>query len=377
MPDFRLLESHLAGDFLHHCARLIQQLEFQAIQYRRFTSPLVGVRDERREFHRLLSLTVHRESVGCQLLHLVALGVGQRGANSVGTLCVLIFLHIHLHLHRGIPVLVVKVGGHVPVEEARLGCGIERHIVEDASQSPVVLTFQIITVTILHHTNSQHVLAGLQIGSHVIFSRFLSTLVIAYLLTVQPHKRAALCFLHTQEHLLSLPVGRQGEGLAISARWVIISRHKRRIRSEGSRHIAELRIAISLHLPVAGHMDGVPLAVLEVRLKESLRHLLGRVGKEETPIAIQRQMFLGKVISMSLLLVLLKHRGVLDVVIDMLQILSARLQRASCKQTNGKMFNVHIVYFFVFSTDRVSFALQSYNKFSTSNGIIINKKGQK
>ena len=93
-------------------------------------------------------------------------------------------------------------------------------------------------------------------------------------------------------------------------------------------------------------MDGVPLAVLEVRLEESLRHLLGRVGKEETPIAIQRQMFLGKVISMSLLLVLLKHRGVLDVVIDMLQILSARLQRASCKQTNGKMFNVHIVYFF-------------------------------
>jgi hypothetical protein len=80
---------------------------------------------------------------------------------------------------------------------------------------------------------------------------------------------------------------------------------------------------------------------------------------------------------MSLLLVLLKHRGVLDVVIDMLQILSARLQRASCKQAKGKMFYVHIVYFFVFSTDRVGFALQSYNKFSISNGIIINKKGQK
>jgi hypothetical protein len=41
------------------------------------------------------------------------------------------------------------------------------------------------------------------------------------------------------------------------------------------------------------------------------------------------------------------------------------------------MFNVHIVYFFVFSTDRVSFALQSYNKFSISNGIIINKKRTK
>ena len=96
-------------------------------------------------------------------------------------------------------------------------------------------------------------------------------------------------------------------------------------------------------------MDGVPLAVLEVRLKESLRHLLGCVGKEETPIAIQRQMFFSEIISMSLLLVLLKHRGVLDVVIDMLQILSVRLQRASSKQATGKMFNVHIVNFILYS----------------------------
>ena len=31
----------------------------------------------------------------------------------------------------------------------------------------------------------------------------------------------------------------------------------------------------------------------------------------------------------------------------------------------------------MFSTDRVNFALQSYNKFSTSNGIIINKNRTK
>jgi hypothetical protein len=60
-------------------------------------------------------------------------------------------------------------------------------------------------------------------------------------------------------------------------------------------------------------------------------------------------MFLGEVISMSLLLVLLKHLGVLDIVIDMLQILSVRLQRASGKQAKGKMFNVHIVNFILYS----------------------------
>ena len=72
-------------------------------------------------------------------------------------------------------------------------------------------------------------------------------------------------------------------------------------------------------------MDGVPLAVLEVRLEESLRHLLRGVGKEKTPITIKRQMFLREIISVSLLLILFKDRGVLYVVIDMFQILSVCL----------------------------------------------------
>ena len=43
MSDFRLLESHLAGDFLHHCARLIQQFQLESIEHRSFASPLVGI----------------------------------------------------------------------------------------------------------------------------------------------------------------------------------------------------------------------------------------------------------------------------------------------------------------------------------------------
>ena len=44
MSDFRLLESHLAADLLHHLASLVQQFQFQGVEGRCLTGPLVRVR---------------------------------------------------------------------------------------------------------------------------------------------------------------------------------------------------------------------------------------------------------------------------------------------------------------------------------------------
>ena len=325
VADLGLLESHLARDLLHHGTRLAQQFQLQSVEHGRLAGPLVGIGDERRELYRLLPLAIHRETVGKHLLHFAALCVGQRGAHGVSATSVLIFLHVDRHSERGIAVLVVEVGGDIPVEESRLGRGIERHIVADACQAPVVLSLEVVAVAVFQHAHGQHVLAGLHIGRHVVLGRLLSAFVVAHLLPVYPHERAALHLLHTKEHLLSLPFGGQGERLAIGSRGVVLAGHIGRISLERSRHIAELRVAIALHLPIAGHLYGSPFAVLEVRCKELLRHFLGRFDKQEAPRPVERQVVGSQIVGVALLLAFLEDRGVLDVVIHVLQILSTSL----------------------------------------------------
>ena len=113
----------------------------------------------RREFKRLLSLAIHRERVGKHLFHLVAFRVGQGGTHGIRVACVLIPLHVHIQLERSILVLVVEVGGDKPVKQAGLRRGIECHIVENTSQAPIVLTLQVVAITIFQHADGQRVLA--------------------------------------------------------------------------------------------------------------------------------------------------------------------------------------------------------------------------
>ena len=326
VANLRLLKSHLAHDGLHHRALLVEQFQLQTVEHGRLAGPFVGVGNERRQLHRLLALAAHREAVGGQLLYLTALRVGQRGAHGIAAAGIFIFLHVDSHLHRGIAVLVVEVGGDIPVEQPRLGRGVERHVVEDAGQSPVVLPFQVIAVGVFQHADGQRVLARLHIGRHVVLSRLLTALVVAHLLAVQPDERGTLHLLQAQEYLLSLPFGGQGKRLAVSTRGVIFTGHEGRIGLEGCRHVAELRVAVARHLPVERHLYVVPLAVLEVGLEELLRHLLRRVGKQEAPRSVQRQVVVGQIVGMALLLAFFEDRGILNVIINVLQILGVCLQ---------------------------------------------------
>ena len=182
----------------------------------------------------------------------------------------------------------------------------------------------------------------MQIRSHIIFRRFLSTLVVAHLLPVEPDEGCTLGFLHAQEHLLSLPSRWQSEGFSIGTRWVVFSRHKRRIRLERSSHIAEEWVAVTLHFPVTWHMNSGPLPILEVRRKEILRHLFRSIGKEKAPISIEGKMLTRQIIGVSFLLILLKNGGVFQIIIHVLQVLSIHLQRESCEKAKGKSFDIHI-----------------------------------
>ena len=205
MTDLGFLESHLTADLLHDLSGFAEQFQLQLVEHRRLARPLVGIGDERRQLHGLLPLPFHREGIGGELLHLITFRIGKRGTHGVGATSVLIFLHIDSHLERGILVLVVKIGGYIPVEQARLGRGIERHIIEDTRQAPVVLSFQIVAVAIFKYTYRQKVLTRLYIRSYVVFGRLLTAFVITYLMTVYPYERSALCLFQTKEYLLSLP----------------------------------------------------------------------------------------------------------------------------------------------------------------------------
>ena len=227
--------------------------------------------------------------------------------------------------------MVVEVSGDEPVEQSCLGRSVERHVVADARQAPVVLPFEVVAVAVFHHAYGQHVLARSQEARHVVLRRLLSTLVVAHLLTVEPHERAALHLFQTQEHLSALPLCGQTEGLAIGTRGVVLAWHVGRVGLEWRRYVAELRVAVASHLPVERHGYSGPLAVLEVRREELRRHLLGRVGKEESPRPVQRQVVGRQVVGMALLLAFLEDRGIFDVVIQVFQVLGVRLQRAGSR----------------------------------------------
>ena len=95
----------------------------------------------------------------------------------------------HLDVQVGIAVILVQIGSYIPVKQTGLGCGIEINIIEDASQTSVVLSLRIKAVAIFDNLHSQRVATFLQKACDVILGRFLGAFIVAHLLTVNPQKR--------------------------------------------------------------------------------------------------------------------------------------------------------------------------------------------
>ena len=156
----------------------------------------------------------------------------------------------HLDVQVRIAVILIQIGSHIPVEQTGLGCGIEINIIEDASQAPVVLSFQIKAVAVFDDLHRQRVATFPQIACDVILGRFLSAFIVAHLLTVNPQERCRCHLLKTQKNLLPVPVGGNRESGAVSSCRVVVTWCLWRISLERCGYIAEQRVTVAPHLPV-------------------------------------------------------------------------------------------------------------------------------
>ena len=173
--------------------------------------------------------------------HLFSIGTGQHGLHLKGSRYRLLVItsDTYLDVQVGISVILVQIGGHIPVEQAGLGRGIEINIVEDACQAPVVLTLEIKAVAVFDDLHGQRVAAFLQIFCNIVLGRLLSSLIVAHLLTVNPQERCRSHLLKTQEYLLTAPFGGNGEGSAVGTCRVVVAWCLGWVGLEWRRHVAE------------------------------------------------------------------------------------------------------------------------------------------
>ena len=187
-----------------------------------------------------------------QSRHLLSVGTSQHGLNLQWCPHWLLVIASdgHLNVQVGIAVIFVQVCRHIPVEQTGLGRSIEIDIVEDASQAPVVLSFQIKAVAVFDDLHGQRVATFLQIRGDIVLGRLLGALVVTHLLTVDPQERGRRHLLEAQEYLLAIPVGWDGERGAIGSRGVVVTRGLWRVGLERCGYVAEQRVAVASHLPV-------------------------------------------------------------------------------------------------------------------------------
>ena len=320
VDDFRLLEAKVLAGAVDDVALGIAELHLEGVEVGRLGRPLQRVDEvlRQRELH-LVGLSVEGGGLALHRGHLLALGIQHlRFYDEVAQLCCpLVATCGGRQFEVGIAVVLVKVGGDVPVQQACLRSGIDIDIVEDACQTPVVLSFEVEAVTVFDHEHRKLVAPLLEVGGDVVLGRLLCSLVVAHLVSVHPKERCRGNLLEAQEDLLALPAGRKGERGAVGARRIVVARHVGRIGLEGGGDVAEHRVAESLHLPVRGHFDAGPLRVGELLFEEVGGDALGCRGQAELPLSVQELVVLGDVVGTALLLVELEDVQVLDVVIQM------------------------------------------------------------
>ena len=358
-----LLEADALVHLVHDLSVRIPEDKVQPVQRRGFRRPLLRGLHLRGEVHDLAAARADGDGAAVHLgdylavlgdgrFHLIAAPLHVKTAQSDGD------AQVRVHEIR------TEVGDDLPVPDPRLRRSVERDIVEDSRQPPVVLAFQVITVAVFEHQHGQGVLAGLEILRHIVFRRFLGAFVIADFLPVDPHERGRCDLLEAQEHLFALPILGQGESGSVGP-CRIEFRRLRELHGEGrrillgpspepipdllGRHDVERRgdipehgLAVPLHLPVGGNFDGPPLPVVEGRLEEIRRDLRRAFEIAELPGAVQGQGLRRDMESPAGLLILLEHGRVLNVIGKPVQIGLGAGGKRQRQQAEGKgLFHGH------------------------------------
>jgi hypothetical protein len=93
-----------------------------------------------------------------------------------------------------------------------------------------------------------------------------------------------------QEYLPPFPVHGKLKVPVIGSHRVIVLGYFRGLMGMGQANVPEQGIAIALHLPVGGYLDGAPPCTVSVGLKELLRGFSRILGPVKLPVSIKTQM---------------------------------------------------------------------------------------
>ena len=167
----------------------------------------------------------------------------------------------------------------------------------NTGDTPHILILQVRTVGIFEYLQGQTVGSCLQIRRDTEGGGLHTTLTVSYLLTVYPYVESTAHRSKTQVYLLSVPAVGNRECPAIASCGITLhvsgigllrfSHHVGRIDLEGIATTAVDRGAITVHLPVARHLEIIPLTVIVRRKIELARLLLRCLCPPELPHAIQ------------------------------------------------------------------------------------------
>ena len=184
-----LLEAYALGDLVHDASGGVLERHLEVIEVGSLGRPLLRRGHAGAEVYLLLPSGSHAEPGllhGSHRLSAVGNHGGKGVAGGLGVEC----LDVHRQAEVGVGIRRVEIRDHLPVADADLGRSEDSDVIEDTGQTPVVLSFQVIAVAVLHHHHGHGVLAGLDILGDIVLGGLLCTFIVSYLLAVDPYEGA-------------------------------------------------------------------------------------------------------------------------------------------------------------------------------------------
>ena len=283
--DFHLTEADLAALDINRLILFVLQLDNEGIKCRGLCSPECRV--------------LYRSSNGCdKFRHQIEAALSKRSRSRLGYFVLFCIIQRHFGM-----ILAVQRFGVVRPDRDRESsfrvirvceqclCLVvqdvlhrfryEADIAVDTGQMPVILIFQVSTVTVAHYLYSEGVRSLLHIFGDVKFRVHFAVLGIPHLFSVDPEIEAGLHTAEIDEKLSADIVCWNLKGSEIAASQIFL-RYVRRIQLVGAfgnldlkcfavclpferiQHIGVNRLSISLQFPVGRHRNRIPCCVIEI-----------------------------------------------------------------------------------------------------------------
>ena len=184
----------------------------------------------------------------------------------------------------------IQIRHHLIIKDVRFGLGVKSNTALDAAQPPEILAFEIGTVAPFEDLQSDEVaFPKLHEAGDVKLGVGLGVLAVAHELAVHPEVETGLCSADVDDHLLVLPRFVDVHPLAVAAHGVALHGDFRQlavVEVVGGVHIDGHTVAVQL--PVAGHGNGAPAAVVVVGAEEIGRPLVSIGDVVKRPWAVRR-----------------------------------------------------------------------------------------